>query len=194
MDPLLAKVNARLAAREVIRRLPAAERARQSAELTTRLLASSEWAAARRVLLFVPLPDEPNLSPMISAGLAAGKTVGLPTFDVDTGGYGIREIREIGSDLVPGRFRIPEPGAHCRRMTATELDYALVPGLAFDVRGGRLGRGKGFYDRLLARASGLLCGVGFNEQLGSAVPVEAHDRFLHRVFTAAQFLDCVPSV
>ena len=192
MDPLLthSKADRRAKTRAMVLALPAAERARQAAALTSRILASPEWSAARRLLLFVPLADEIDLSALLPASLAEGKTVGLPAFDTNSGTYVIREIRNPTGDLVPGRFHIPEPSAACPLMTVAELDYLVVPGLAFDARGGRLGRGEGFYDRLLARATGLLCGVGFDEQFGAAVPVESHDLTMHRILTATKSHDC----
>jgi 5-formyltetrahydrofolate cyclo-ligase len=63
----------------------------------------------------------------------------------------------------------------CPPLPVTSLDFALVPGIAFDGLGGRLGRGKGFYDRLLSQAVGVTCGLGLDEQFLACVPVEAHD-------------------
>ncbi len=168
----------------MIAALPSAVRREQARRLTDGILASPDWQAARRVLLFVPLPDEIDLSGLIPAGLAAGKQVALPSFHPETGLYVAREIRDATGDLVPGRFQIPEPGLHCRTLPVSELDYLLVPGLAFDAAGGRLGRGKGFYDRLLSLATGRIWGVGFVEQVGPAVPAEPHDRRLHGMITA----------
>lgn len=178
------KVQRRAEARATIAALAATARAAQASRLLELILASPEWLAAKRPLLFVPLPDEIDLSPLIPAALAAGKQVGLPAFDAETGSYLVREIRDAVNDLSPGRFRIPEPGPQCRTMRVVELDILLVPGLAFDAAGGRLGRGKGFYDRLLEPATGTVWGVGFVEQLGPPVPLEPHDRRMHGVFTA----------
>lgn len=191
MDPLLAKINRRTEARALIRALSDAERVRQANALTHRIVTSPEWSAAQRILLFVPLPDEIDLKPLLALSLNAGKIVGLPAFDLPSGTYRVREVKNLTQDLVPGRFQVPEPSAQCPPIDITKLDYALVPGLAFDDRGGRLGRGKGFYDRLLAHASGLRCGAGFNEQIGPAIPIEAHDLTMHRILTAAQFYDCL---
>lgn len=184
MTDLTTKAQRRTEARAIIAALPAAVRAEQAARLTELILASPEWLAAQRPLLFIPQPDEVDLAALIPAGLIAGKRVCLPAFDPETGTYRVREIRDAAKDLIPGRFRIPEPGPQCRTVRLGELDFLLVPGLAFDAAGGRLGRGKGFYDRLLALASGTIWGVGFVEQVGLPLPHELHDQRLHGVFTA----------
>lgn len=133
------------------------------------------WRRAAIVGGYVPLPDELDLSGLLRQALAEGRRVAVPSFDPGSGLYLYREIRDWAADLRPGRFGIGEPGAACPPVPVTSLDFALVPGIAFDGLGGRLGRGKGFYDRLLSQAVGVTCGVGLDEQLVARVPVEAHD-------------------
>jgi len=184
MNPTEAKRLRRAEVRALLQGLATLERAEQARQLTARILATPEWQAARRILLFVPLPDEIDLGALIPAGLKAGKRIGLPAFDGGTGVYLVREILDPTTDLILGRFNIREPGPQCRTMSVAELDLLLVPGLAFDATGGRLGRGRGFYDRLLVPATGTLWGVGFREQVGPLVPREPHDRCLDAVYTA----------
>ncbi len=188
MNVTLAKADRRAASGALLSALPAAERARQARALCAMILETPAWAVSRRPLLFVPLPDEIDIRPLIVAGLAAGKRVCLPAFDAERGVYLVREICDLSADVSPGRFRIPEPGPHCRVIPTSELDLLLVPGLAFDLAGGRLGRGKGFYDRLLAPVSWAVWGVGFLEQIGPPVPMEPHDRRLAGVITADGWL------
>jgi 5-formyltetrahydrofolate cyclo-ligase len=133
------------------------------------------WARARMIGGYVPLLDELDLSDLLRQALAEGRRVAVPSFDGATGSYGYREIRDWAADLRPGKYGIGEPGAECPAVPVTSLDFILVPGIAFDVLGGRLGRGKGFYDRLLNQAVGVTCGVGLDEQFIACVPVEAHD-------------------
>ncbi len=88
-----------------------------------------------------------------------------------------------------GRFGIREPVDRCTHLGLNRLDLILVPGVAFDLNGRRVGRGKGYYDRLLRLASGRKCGVGFDEQLVSEVPVEAHDILLNCILTPTRWLE-----
>lgn len=87
-------------------------------------------------------------------------------------------------ELEPGRFGILEPPAGARRVSLAEIDLILVPGLAFDRIGGRLGRGAGYYDRALTEvgaASPILMGVAHSVQLFESVPMDEHDRPMHAV-------------
>jgi hypothetical protein len=101
---------------------------------------------------FVLLPYGWGIGPLAPArrALQAGKKAALPGFVNETGTYQAFEISHLTRDCAPGKFGIVEPGAHCPPISLKHLDLVLAPGLGFDVSGRRLGRGQGFYDRLLA--------------------------------------------
>jgi 5-formyltetrahydrofolate cyclo-ligase len=84
---------------------------------------------------------------------------------------------------VTGKFGVSEPLAECEPIPLDRFDLVLVPGVAFDVGGNRLGRGRGFYDRILAAASGVKCGVAYDFQLLDKIPAEAHDARVNFIFT-----------
>lgn len=157
--------------------------ASESAEVVRHVLADATWAAARSVLLFMPMPDEVRIRPLVDAAWAAGKSVALPASDAASGAYVAKRVRS-GADLRSGRFGILEPNETCPVVPFGALDLVLVPGIAFDRAGNRLGRGRGFYDRMLALGpDAVFCGVGFDGQVVARVPVEPHDVKLHRVWT-----------
>ncbi|HLP77584.1 MAG TPA: 5-formyltetrahydrofolate cyclo-ligase, partial [Candidatus Paceibacterota bacterium] len=79
---------------------------------------------------------------------------------------------------------------HCAPVSLNQLDLVLVPGVAFDACGRRLGRGKGFYDRLLADTRGIKCGVAFDEQIVTGIPVEPHDVLVDCILTPTRWIDC----
>jgi 5-formyltetrahydrofolate cyclo-ligase len=147
------------------------------------------WSSARSVLLFAPLPDEPDIWPLLAEALAAGKLVALPAFVPGAHRYTARQIVDPARDLGAGKFGIREPLPSCREVSLNLLDLILVPGVAFDARGARLGRGKGFYDRLLADAHGTKCGVAFEPQLVDAVPVGPLDIRLNCILTPARWIE-----
>ena len=183
--------QAKLALREQLRtdarKISAAERQLASAELCARLQDQTVWQQARGVLLFWPLPDEPDVRPLATAGLTAGKLVALPRFDAVPGEYGAARITDPARDLMTGRFGVSEPAAHCPQVQLNHLDFVLVPGVAFDFAGGRLGRGKGYYDRLLALVPGMKCGAAFDAQVVAAVPREPHDVQLNCILTPTRW-------
>ena len=86
--------------------------------------------------------------------------------------YGARVLARLATDIVTGKFGVREPAAHCAEIPLEKFDLVLVPGMAFDLRGNRLGRGRGFYDRLLENISGVKCGVGYDFQLLENIPAE----------------------
>ena len=74
-------------------------------------------------------------------------------------------------------------------MPLNRLDFVLVPGIAFDLQGRRLGRGKGYYDRLLAEVRGKTCGVAFDEQIVDEIPVEPHDIHVNCILTPTRWIE-----
>ena len=124
------------------------------------------------ILAYYALPDEVNTHQLINELVAEGKTVLLPKVLDDT----TMELRRYTgpNDLCEGAYHIMEPiGATFTDYA--QIDLALIPGLAFDAHGHRLGRGKGYYDRFLTAFTGRTIGVCFDFQKVAEVPVDAHD-------------------
>jgi 5-formyltetrahydrofolate cyclo-ligase len=167
---------------------PADRLREQSARVCEHLRAAPCWQSARTILLFAPLPSEVDVWPLVPEALAARKTVALPR-RLDSGDeYGAAAISSPATDCRPGAFGIQEPRPDLPAVPLNRLDLVLVPGLAFDRGGRRLGRGKGFYDRLLARVSGIRCGVAFEFQVAGEIPAEPHDVSLDCIVTPAQWV------
>ena len=133
---------------------------------------------AKVVLAYYSLPDEVDTHVLIDELVAEGKTVLLPKVLDDT----TMELRRYTGlqDLCEGAYHIMEPVG----MTFTDLsqiDVALIPGIAFDAQGHRLGRGKGYYDRFLSLISTKTLGLCFDFQKVAEVPVEAQDVAVDKV-------------
>jgi 5-formyltetrahydrofolate cyclo-ligase len=105
------------------------------------------------------------------------------------GFYVACEIKDPEKDLLVGRFGIREPETWCGEIELNRLDFTLVPGVAFDLQGRRLGRGKGFYDQMLAAVRGTTCGVAFDEQIVGEVPVEPHDTRVNCILTPTRWIE-----
>lgn len=144
-------------------------------------------------MFYAPLADELNIWPLLTAALADDKLVALPRFVAGNASYDACQIKNIEIDCQVGRFGIREPKANCAEISLNRLDLVLVPGVGFDLMGRRLGRGKGFYDRLLAQISGTKCGVGFDEQIVEAIPTESHDVHLNCILTPTRWIEVKPA-
>lgn len=175
--------------RAVLSELTRTQRDDAAVELCARLIEQPEWKNARSVLLFAPLADEPNVRPLLHSALAGDKLTALPRFNAASGHYEAAVVSDLSKDFVEGKFGILEPAAACPIADLKRLDLILVPGVAFDWQGHRLGRGKGFYDRLLSAVSGKTCGVAFDQQLVSTLPVEPHDVRLNCILTPSHWLE-----
>lgn len=173
-DPLAAaKRQIRQRLREQIGATSAAQLADRSAEICRRVERSAYFKLSRTVLLYSPMAGEVDVAPLIRAALEAGRTVALPRVDWAHGTMRPARIREFPAGLVTQKFGVLEPGPAAPTIPIEELDLVIAPGLAFDLRGGRLGRGAGFYDRFLADRAleALVVGVALDEQVLEQLPM-----------------------
>jgi len=134
-----------------------------------------QMRSAHAILFYAPLRDELDVWPLLEKSLAAGTICALPFFDSTTQTYSARQVENLTTDIVAGKFGVREPAPGCAPIALNELHLTLVPGVAFDLQGRRLGRGLGFYDRLLREVSGIKCGVCLDFQIVEQLPVEPHD-------------------
>jgi len=186
-----AKAVLRTALRERLKNLPQEQRAADSARIRQRLVERAIWHAAQSVLFYVPTLTEPDLWPLVTEALHQGKIVALPRYSPPTEAYTACLISDPSQDLEPGRFGILEPTAGCPIYSLKQLDLALVPGIGFSFGGCRLGRGKGYYDRLLSGLPAFKCGVAFECQVADEFPMEPHDVRLNCILTPERWHEVV---
>jgi 5-formyltetrahydrofolate cyclo-ligase len=151
-----------------------------------------EYQSATTVMFYVDAGSEVRTRHLLPAALASGKRIVVPWCVVETNTLELFLLEDM-SELVEGAYRILEPQAELRHLPQkhvqpVELDLVMVPGTAFDARGGRMGQGKGYYDRLLAqvRPDAPLIGLAFECQMFDEIPVDAHDVFMDQVLTEAR--------
>jgi 5-formyltetrahydrofolate cyclo-ligase len=167
----------------------------EAAEKTVaaKLMSQGFWQNAACVLVFMAMKGECGCGAVIKAALAAKKAVWAPRIGGEGGGDTMRFYRVRSPDgpweLSGYGIREPLPTADAfEPARACGSILVLTPGLAFDACGGRLGRGKGFYDKFFATldAAGApftACGLGFSCQLIAKVPTDPHDRRLDACIT-----------
>lgn len=163
--------------------LDAQERRAASAALCAAVAASPLWRSAPAVGLYFARPDEPDVGPLLAEALGSGRLVAVPRWNASA--YQWARVQRLPEDCRPGRFGILEPRPESPSVPPDALDLVLVPGVAFDARGRRLGRGGGFYDRLLAGHRGARVGVCFDGQLVAELPAEPHDVGMSYLVTPA---------
>jgi 5-formyltetrahydrofolate cyclo-ligase len=188
-DARVAKVALRSRIRGILAKISPTERAEASNRATALLSQQPQWKQAQTVLLYAPMPEELDIWPLLPKALEDGKTVLLPRYLSQANSYVICPIAHPTKDLQVGQFGIREPAPHCEPFQISRLDFVLVPGVAFDLHGRRLGRGRGFYDQLLKGVFGKTCGVAFDEQIVETVPVEPHDILLNSILTPTRWVD-----
>lgn len=166
----------------------------ESARISGHLL---EWLlervpARRAVMLYAPMKVEVDVTPVALGLLERGRTVCLPRVNWRDKTMAPVRIEDWSRDLIPDRVNarlgLRSPREELGEVDPAELGAIVVPGVAFDRRGGRLGRGAGFYDRFLGSlprdAGRSLVGVAFEWQVVERVPVEGHDARMDLLVTS----------
>ena len=146
-----------------------------SLSVLSRLTDQESFRKAKIILMYYSLPDEVNTHTFIDEMTALGKTVLLPVVKDSEN----MEIREYSSrkDLTEGSFHIMEPiGKLFPPERYGEIKVGVIPGMSFDEKGNRLGRGKGYYDRFLKKVPTLFkIGICFDFQKTDTIPIEETD-------------------
>jgi 5-formyltetrahydrofolate cyclo-ligase len=170
--------------------------------IAARLLELGAQRGWQAWMVFLPMAraergrDEVDLTGLVEGLLGAGGVrVCLPRTDWQSMTLEPVAVENLSTDIVVGRYSLREPRADLLPLALGDLDVVIVPGLAFDSTGARLGRGGGLYDRLLARVAGLPAGnrpvsvgVCVDEQVVEKVPVEAHDLRVDMILTPTTIL------
>jgi 5-formyltetrahydrofolate cyclo-ligase len=170
---------------ETLRRLAAlrpTQRALEEELVTAAIQDTAEWRSAGTILLYRNLPGELSTVGLANGAWRAGKRVAMPRV-AGPGQLALHEVR-AWTDLCPGAFGVQEPPASLPRLEPAEVDLAIVPAVAWTRDGRRLGRGGGYYDRLVPSLR-LAWGVGFDVQVMAALPLEPHDVAVTRLWTAS---------
>ena len=166
--------------------LGVAERRSLSERITKRLLALDSYSSASCVMAYASFGSEFETGDFIADALARGKTLVLPRVERDGRALQLHRVRDPARQLVAGVWGIRQPRADlCPLVPASQLDFVLVPGVAFTRHCERLGYGGGYYDgfmRGLASRPPLIA-AAFSVQILPALPVSEHDQYVDCVVT-----------
>lgn len=196
VPPTTPKHTLRHDAKQRLSELSPTEQAEHARSLAPHLLADPAITSASAVLAYASFPPELSLDPFITPTLEQHKIIAIPSIDWARKSMRPMRITNLHTDLQPGRYGIRVPADGCAPIDPAQLDVILLPGLAFDHAGRRLGRGAGFYDRYIsalheAGHKPTLIGVCHHAQIVDSVPTEPHDHRVDRVITELGPLDPV---
>jgi 5-formyltetrahydrofolate cyclo-ligase len=163
-----------------------------SQAMCAKFLALPAYASAKLVMWYVDAGSEVRTRETLPEALKLPQKVVVPYCIVETNELELFLLEDM-SELVEGAYKILEPKEELRKLPnkivqPADLDLVMVPGTAFDPQGGRMGQGKGYYDRLLTgtRKDAPLVGMAFDCQVFPSIPVDAHDVFMDMVITETQ--------
>jgi len=157
---------------------------RRSVAVCRALVEQPEYARAQVVMIYLSMPHEADTSHIALQCWADGKRVLAPRVSWEQRRMLPTEIRSLDSDVHDGPMGIPEP-MEGMPIPVGDIDLIIVPGLAFDKAGMRLGRGRGFYDRFLGHRDfrAFSCGIALEAQVVEKVPIEENDKRLRMLVT-----------
>jgi len=163
------------------------ENRKKSKEIKERLFRLKEYRDAKTVLFYVSYNGEAFTHEIIKEALGNKKVV-VPISNKEDKTL---SLSVLGSwdDLELGSYDIFEPKKECiREISVDKIDLIIVPGVAFDLSGNRMGHGKGYYDKLLGKTKAITVGLAFKFQLVENIPTELHDKPVDIIITEKQII------
>jgi 5-formyltetrahydrofolate cyclo-ligase len=183
---LSAKKELRQKLRQTLSDISPEERSADSLRACHRLFEQREYTKAEVIMVFLSIPSEIDTAPLVLRSWQDRKRVLAPKVSWEQRRMMPVEIRSLTDDLRVSSVGLREPASGIP-FPISFIDLVIVPGLAFDKSGNRLGRGRGFYDRFLAHPEfqGIACALAFERQLIDSIPVAPLDRRVHMLVTEA---------
>lgn len=165
--------------------------AEKTKAIEDRLFEFANFLESRIALLYAPAANEVATLDIIERSFAYSKIIVLPAFDPETHQMTLMKIDDPEKDLIEGPRGNLEPNSErCKVVPIDCLDIAIVPGIALDEKGGRIGSGQGYYDRLIPNLPITTRKVGlvFEDQIVPLVPQESHDKHVDIIVTEARII------
>jgi 5-formyltetrahydrofolate cyclo-ligase len=165
--------------RQKLKRQGKKERDQRSGKIYRLLLGLPQFRDSTKPLIYLSLPEEVDTLPLIGWCLKEGKKVVVPAMPTTDQAFELRQITDLAKDTQIGGFGMLEPRLdQTKKVTPQEIDCAVLPALAFDRSGKRLGRGGGYFDKVLAniRKGVPRIGLAFEFQVMNDIPTDVHDQ------------------
>jgi len=165
------------------------ENREKSKEIKKKLFCLKEFKDAETILFYISYKSEVFTHQMIKEAFK-DKRVVVPISNKKNYSLTLSELKSW-DDLEIGSYNIPEPKkVHINEISIENIGLIIVPGVAFDKRGNRLGHGKGYYDRLLNKTNAKKIGLAFEFQLKDEIPIDKHDENVDIIITEKRIIRC----
>lgn len=184
---MIEKKDVRKTMKALLANHPPRERERKGRKITRSLLGLSDYKKAKVIMSYVSTGNEVQTRDFIAFAFSHGKRIVVPAVDSKTCTLTLHEIHSL-DELEPGYADIPEPKDKSRPILPNDIDLAVLPGLAFDEKCNRLGKGKAMFDRLLKDMSCPKIALAFEFQLTEKVPTHSHDIPVDMVLTEERLI------
>ncbi len=167
------------------------EIAARTQAIENRLFEFANYLEARIALLYLPVSGEVDTKQIIRRSFMYNKIIVLPAFALEPNKTALMKVDDLTRDLTAGPRGNLEPNpSRCKPVPLDCLDIAIIPGIAMDEKGGRLGTGQGYYDRLIPELPVTTRKVGlvFEAQILPVIPLESHDKHVDIVITESRII------
>ncbi len=167
------------------------EKSRKDTSIKNKLFCLPEFVKARNILFYVAVKGEAGTGEMIQDAMRKGKNAFLPVTDLKGRDISVSELNEVNGKLKPGPFGIPEP-FYPILADPESLDLIIVPGIAFDRRGSRIGYGMGFYDNFLSGLRNKIptIALAYEFQIVNKIPSHSGDVRVKKIVTEERIIEC----
>ncbi len=164
---------------------------KKSDQIKKRLFEMKEFIQAQTILFYISYNNEVFTHNMIKESISIGKRIIVPISNKDNRRLILSELKNWNI-LKPGSYGILEPSIESiKEVDLDIIDMIVIPGVAFDEQGYRIGHGKGYYDRLLINSKKAIhIGLAFEFQLIDKIPIEDHDRKIDKIITEKRTISC----
>ena len=176
---------------QLIKGLSDSEIKEKTKAIEKRLFEFANFLESNIILLYINSTSEVNTLKIIERCLNYKKIVILAAFDTRKYNMKLMKIDDINTDLIPGPRGILEPdSSRCNVVPIECIDIAIIPGVAFDEKGGRIGSGDGYYDRLIPKLSITTrkVALSFENQIISQIQMESHDKYVDIIITEKRII------
>ncbi|MFH1563825.1 MAG: 5-formyltetrahydrofolate cyclo-ligase [Nitrospirota bacterium] len=164
---------------------------RKSSQIKKRLFEVTEFKTSNCIAFYISFRNEVRTHEMVKEALGLGKKIIVPVVEREKT-LSLCEIKDFEEELGIGKFGLLEPKSEYRRQVdLSELELVIVPGIAFDENGNRIGYGGGYYDNLLSQLAGIpFIGLAYELQIIAQIPTADYDIPVHKIITESRIITC----